>query len=184
MRKCRAIVVGLVSGLFSLSAVIGLMSCGNSGGGAPAEVTEAHVVGKSKEEIGKYLIQVGGCNDCHTPGAKEGKLPAESEWLTGSPLGFNGPWGTTYAMNLRLKVQSFPSADMWVKSMKMRDTKPPMPWSALHAMTDDDLSSVYAYIKGLGPKGVPTPDALPLGVEPSGPYIVMAPPTVGQGATK
>ena len=33
---------------------------------------------------GRYLIQVGGCNDCHTPAYPEkgGKVP-EAQWLTG-----------------------------------------------------------------------------------------------------
>jgi mono/diheme cytochrome c family protein len=34
---------------------------------------------------GRYLIQVGGCNDCHTPAYPEkgGKVP-EAQWLTGA----------------------------------------------------------------------------------------------------
>jgi len=48
-------------------------------------------------ERGKYLVVVGGCNDCHTPNYPEtaGKVP-EADWLAGSAVGFQGPWGTTY----------------------------------------------------------------------------------------
>jgi len=54
---------------------------------------------------GRYLVQLGGCNDCHTPGylLSEGKVP-EKDWLTGDSFGWSGPWGTTYAPNLRLLI--------------------------------------------------------------------------------
>jgi mono/diheme cytochrome c family protein len=52
---------------------------------------------------GRYLVQIGGCNDCHTAHYPEkgGKVP-EAQWLTGDALGWQGPWGTTYPTNLRL----------------------------------------------------------------------------------
>lgn len=52
---------------------------------------------------GRYLVQVVGRNDCHTQGYPEagGKVD-EKLWLSGSTLGWRGPWGTTYAVNLRL----------------------------------------------------------------------------------
>ncbi|KVW95529.1 hypothetical protein ABW22_10195 [Thiobacillus denitrificans] len=55
---------------------------------------------------GRYLIQIAGCNDCHTAGhmQNDGQVP-EAEWLTGDAIGWQGPWGTTYAANLRLLFQ-------------------------------------------------------------------------------
>lgn len=55
---------------------------------------------------GRYLIQTSGCNDCHTAGymQKNGQV-SEAEWLTGDSMGWQGPWGTTYAANLRLLFQ-------------------------------------------------------------------------------
>ena len=62
---------------------------------------------KAKQiERGRYMAITGGCNDCHTAGfaPNEGKIP-EKDWLLGSgPLGYSGPWGTTYATNLRLLI--------------------------------------------------------------------------------
>ena len=54
---------------------------------------------------GRYLIAIAGCNDCHTPNYPQsgGKTP-EKDWLTGDALGWRGPWGTTYAPNLRLSI--------------------------------------------------------------------------------
>ncbi|MBV8198546.1 MAG: cytochrome C, partial [Candidatus Eremiobacteraeota bacterium] len=48
-------------------------------------------------ERGHYLVGYGSCNDCHTPGWREsdGTIPV-SRWMTGSSLGYRGPWGTSY----------------------------------------------------------------------------------------
>src|SRR4051794_1557083 len=91
----------------SLAAtILTLTACGNSSNTTTptADTSTPHVVAKSKEDVGRYLIKIAGCNDCHSPGGMENKLGPESDWLTGSPLGFNGPWGTSYAPNLRLKI--------------------------------------------------------------------------------
>ena len=180
MRTHRLMAVCFPAAL--VMAAFTLHGCGNSTetAASPGSGSTVKVTGPSREAIGKYLIQVGGCNECHTPGAMEGKLPAESEWLTGNPLGFKGPWGTTYAPNLRLKIQPY-TEDLFIKTMKIRDAKPPMPWSALHAMSNEDLGAMWSYIRSLGPAGQPMPDALPPGAEPTGPYITMAPPTIGTG---
>jgi mono/diheme cytochrome c family protein len=99
---------------------------------------------------------ISGCNDCHTPGyiEKGGAVP-ESEWLTGAPVGYQGPWGTTYAANLRLVVKSMNEAQ-WTRHAR-QERLPPMPWFNLRQMTDDDLKAVYAYIRSLGPAGVAAP---------------------------
>lgn len=132
---------------------------------------------------GKYLIQVGGCNDCHTMGYAEsgGTLP-ESEWLTGTPMGFNGPWGTSYAINLRTMVDRMEQSE-WVEHVKTAQALPPMPWFNLHAMTREDLSAMYAFIKTLGPKGEEAPAPVGPGVTPSTPYIEFM-PKFPSGGTK
>src|SRR3981189_7474 len=69
-------------------------------------------------ERGRYLVEIGGCNDCHTPGymQSDGKIP-EAQWLTGDKLGWRGPWGTTYASNLRTFMQHLTEAE-WLKKAK------------------------------------------------------------------
>ncbi len=78
---------------------------------------------------GRYLVKITGCNDCHTPGygLSGGKVP-ESLWLTGDKLGWRGPWGTTYAANLRLYMHGLSEA-AWVKTAKNLKARPPMPSS-------------------------------------------------------
>ena len=126
---------------------------------------------------GKYLVKVAGCNDCHTPGyaMNNGKVP-EAIWLTGDKLGWRGPWGTTYAINLRLYMRDM-SESAWVKTAKTKQARPPMPWFALHDMTEQDLKAIYQYVKVLGPAGEPAPSYLPPNQEPKGPYVQFpAPP--------
>lgn len=168
-------------GMWMTLGVIGLICIGGVslwtqlGRSAAETVSGLHVAGGSPVQAGRYLVLVGGCNDCHTPGFAEKQMAIpESEWLTGLPVGWRGPWGTTYASNLRLLVQML-SEDGWVKMLQLRNTRPPMPWSSLHAMSEKDLRAMYQYIKDLGPKGQTMPAALPPGQEPTTPYLDMVP---------
>jgi mono/diheme cytochrome c family protein len=122
-------------------------------------------------ERGRYLVKIAGCNDCHTAGYPQagGKI-AEREWLTGETLGWRGPWGTTYAINLRLYMQEL-SEDQWIKSAKTMKSRPPMPWFVLHDMTRQDLRAIYRYVRHLGPAGKPAPAYLPPDKEPPPPYV-------------
>lgn len=129
----------------------------------------------SDVEAGRYLVRMGGCNDCHTPGFMEANGQVlESEWLTGSPLGWRGPWGTSYPSNLRLFVAETPE-ELFVQILKTRKANPPMPWPSVNAMTEQDARAVYRFIKSLGPKGERMPLALGPGDEPQGPYLDMTP---------
>ena len=126
---------------------------------------------------GRYLARIAGCNDCHTPGYAEsaGKVP-EDKWLTGDNLGWRGPWGTTYAANLRLTVPKM-TETQWVKFAKTSQLRPPMPWFALRDMTESDLRAIYRLIVFLGPGGSPAPAYVPPNLEPKQPYVTFpAPP--------
>ena len=125
---------------------------------------------------GKYLVTIGGCNDCHTPGYGEtGGTTPEHDWLVGSPVGFKGPWGTTYAANLRLVIGSMSEAQ-WLAHAR-QERLPPMPWFNLARMTDQDLKAIYAYVKSLGPVGVAAPAYVAPGGKVTTPYIVFVPVT-------
>lgn len=134
-----------------------------------------HVHAASDVAAGRYLVRVGGCNDCHTPGWEmaPGAIP-EDKWLVGQPVGFRGPWGTTYPSNLRLSVKEA-SEDVWVTTMRARTTRPPMPWHALQAMSDGDLRSVYRYIASLGPAGEKAPEYVEPNREPKTPFFLFVP---------
>ena len=125
---------------------------------------------------GLRIATIGGCHDCHTEGfaASGGQVDPEKA-LKGSAVGFQGPWGTTYPANLRL-VLSTMSEGEFVSYSRALKTKPPMPWFGLHAMTDNELKSIYQYVKSLGEPGAPAPEYVKPGEAPKTPFIVFAPP--------
>jgi mono/diheme cytochrome c family protein len=136
-----------------------------------AAQTKTNAAESDLVQRGRYLVKVTGCNDCHTAGyaTSGGKVP-ESQWLTGDKLGWRGPWGTTYPVNLRLYMKGM-SENGWVKTAKSIQTRPPMPWFNLHDMTEQDLRALYKYVTALGPAGEPAPAYVPPNKEPQGPYV-------------
>jgi len=124
---------------------------------------------------GRYLVTIGGCNDCHTPEymTKNGNVP-EHQWLTGNSLGFSGPWGTTYPTNLRHLLGTM-DEESWVQHARNLETRPPMPWFNLQFMTEDDLRAMYRYIRSLPGDDTRVPEFVPPGRPPATPHIVMTP---------
>jgi mono/diheme cytochrome c family protein len=120
---------------------------------------------------GRYLIRIGGCNDCHTANYPQsgGKVP-EKEWLAGDALGWRGPWGTTYPINLRLYMQDL-TEEQWVNKAKSLMTRPPMPWFNVRDMTTRDQRAIYRYIRHLGPAGKPAPAYVPPDKTPPPPFV-------------
>jgi len=127
-------------------------------------------------ERGRYLSKIAGCNDCHTPGylLSDGNV-AEENWFTGDSFGWRGPWGTTYASNLRIFVNAL-TEDQWIATSRVLRARPPMPWFNLNAMNDEDLKAIYQFIKYLGPRGETAPAYLSPEIEPKTPYALFPSP--------
>uniref|UniRef100_A0A832IB82 C-type cytochrome n=1 Tax=Eiseniibacteriota bacterium TaxID=2212470 RepID=A0A832IB82_UNCEI len=135
-------------------------------------VTEAAKTGAPKGKLvarGEYLVTLGGCNDCHTPGAMYG-APDMERMLSGSEVGWRGPFGVTYASNLtpdpETGIGGWSEADI-VKALKtgMRPDgsaiMPPMPWQNLARATDEDLRAIAAYLKSIPPVKHRNPHRVP-----------------------
>jgi mono/diheme cytochrome c family protein len=148
-------------------------------GRAPTKAGADHVA------RGKYLVNYGGCNDCHTPlkMTDKGPVPDLSRMLSGHPedaklpppelkpgpwfaatagmTAWAGPWGISYAANLtpdRNTGLGIWNEEMFVKAMRTgkhmgagRDILPPMPWQGVAGLTDDDIKSIYAYLRTVPP---------------------------------
>lgn len=141
-----------------------------AGPGERAEVTLKATANTTSIERGRYIVKTAGCNDCHTPGyAQSGGLLEEGQWLVGDSVGWQGAWGVTYPINLRLFVGSM-TADQWLKVAR-QPARPPMPWFALRDMTDADLLAVYEYIRHLGPSGKAAPAFVAPGLKPATPVV-------------
>lgn len=99
----------------------------------------------------------------------------EKQWLLGSPVGWQGPWGTTYPSNLRLSMSRL-SEDEWVRVAKTTRYRPPMPWFVLRDMTEQDLRALHRFVVSLGPAGEPAPTYVPPGQSAHGPVITIPMP--------
>jgi len=161
------LLVSLVAGL----AIAAATHAANSADAAKPAAKATAVSAKTIER-GRYMVLTGHCNNCHTAGftSSAGKMP-EDKWLLGSgPLGWRGPWGTTYASNLRISVNAV-TEDQWVKYIKELKSRPPMPFWSTAATTPQDLRAMYRFIKQLGPAGEPAGEYLPPDKEPKPPFI-------------
>lgn len=125
----------------------------------------------SPVERGRHLVKIAGCNDCHTAGygPSGGQVP-EKDWLQGDSLGWQGPWGTTYATNLRLHFSQITEAQ-WLAQARAMKSRPPMPWFVFRDMSDDNLRDLYAYLRQAGPAGQPAPAYVPPGQPVQGPVV-------------
>jgi len=142
-----------------------------SAAASPAMPSDADLLAQ-----GEYLVKIAGCNDCHTPGYMQaaGEVPKD-QWLVGNTLGFHGPWGTTFAVNLRMKAAEMDEAG-WIKYTGELHTRPMMPDFAVRAMRESDRVAIYRFIRSLGPVGEPAPAYLPPGQAPTAPYFQMVLP--------
>jgi mono/diheme cytochrome c family protein len=172
--------------LFCTAVTLALASCSRTIEVANAETPAEPSQAASDDALlarGEYLVRIAGCNDCHTPGYAEsgGQVP-EAQWLVGTPLGWHGPWGTTYAANLRLTLDGMDEAT-WLTYSGGLHTRPPMPDFAVRAMDDNDRRAIYRFIRSLGPAGRPAPAYLPPGTKPKVPYVQwVLPPGAPAGA--
>jgi mono/diheme cytochrome c family protein len=171
--------------LLALTIALAIAGCAKSPRTAVATTTLAAMDNAELLARGEYLVRIGGCNDCHTAGYAEQQGNIDrAQWLTGSPLGYRGPWGTTYAANLRLKLAGMDEAQ-WLAYSANLHTRPLMPDFALRAMREDDRRALYRFVRSLGPAGVPAPAYTPPGQQPAPPYLdLVLPPVVAAGPPK
>ncbi|MBD9373172.1 cytochrome c [Rhizobium sp. ARZ01] len=130
-------------------------------------------------ERGKYLVQFGGCNDCHSPGYFFGKTTPET-YLSGSDVGFQLPDGTFVGPNLTPDDET--GLGKWSEAEIItalqtgvrpdgRVLAPIMPWHAFAKLTKDDVAAVAAFLKSLKPVRHKVPG--PLGAGEKAPFPVM-----------
>jgi len=136
-----------------------------------AEAQEKVAKASADVNRGRYLVATSGCNDCHTPGypVSGGKVD-EKLWMTGDKLGWRGPWGTTYASNLRLTASRM-TETQFVALARNPQLRPPMPWFVLRDMNERDVRAIYRYLKHAGPAGEPAPAYVPPDKTPNPPFV-------------
>jgi mono/diheme cytochrome c family protein len=110
-------------------------------------------------ERGKYLVALGGCSDCHTPGNFLGH-PDMTRYLGGSDVGFAIPVGTFFGPNLTPDKET--GLGNWsreeIVTALSTGTTPQgrilagvMPWRDFGKLTHSDLLAIADYLKSLPP---------------------------------
>jgi mono/diheme cytochrome c family protein len=115
---------------------------------------------QSPIERGKYLVNVGLCTDCHTPGYFFGK-PDMTRYLGGSEVGFEMPGlGVFHGRNLTPDPDT--GLGKWSNEQIVtalttgvrpdgRVLAPIMPWRAFGGLAREDVSAIATFLKSLPP---------------------------------
>jgi mono/diheme cytochrome c family protein len=133
---------------------------------------------------GKYNATMFGCQDCHTPGFFYG-APDSTRQLSGSEVGWQGPWGVSYPANLTPDKETGLGTwtdqqiiDAFRKGVRPDGTllRPPMPVPNFAHMTDADAQAIVAYLRSIPPVKHMEPAAVPPGGKATGAVMVVPPP--------
>lgn len=135
--------------------VFGMAFAVAAAGPASAQAADAKQIAR-----GKYLVNFGGCNDCHTPGYFLGK-PDMARFLGGSDVGFSIP-GLGVFVGPNLTPDKETGIGSWTTEQIVaaitkgerpdgRKLAPIMPWRAIAQLTKADATAIAAYLKSLPP---------------------------------
>lgn len=113
---------------------------------------------QSPVERGRYLVTLGGCTDCHTPGHFFGK-PDQARFLGGSEVGFDIP-GLGVFVGPNLTPDKDTGLGNWSKAQIIaalqtgvrpdgRILAPVMPWQSFAKLTKADADAIATYLKSL-----------------------------------
>jgi mono/diheme cytochrome c family protein len=113
---------------------------------------------ESQIERGKYLVTVGGCSDCHTPGTFLGH-PDMTRYLGGSDVGFAMPGLGVFA-GRNLTPDKETGLGGWTDEQIItaftagqrpdgRTLAPIMPWPALSQLTKADAQAIVAFLRSV-----------------------------------
>lgn len=140
--------------------------------------------GDSEIARGKYLVTLGSCNDCHTPGYFFGK-PDFSRTLAGSDVGFAIP-GLGVFVGRNLTPDKETGLGAWTDDQIIaaftagvrpdgRRLAPIMPWRGLSHLTSDDAHAIVAYLRSLPPVRNAVPGPFGPKETPTTPVFVIVP---------
>ncbi len=125
-------------------------------GVAVSMLPKAHA--DSAVDRGKYLVEVAGCNDCHTPGFFFGK-PDMARYLGGSDVGFEIPGlgvfnGRNITPDKETGIGSWTDEQVATaittgKRPDGRQLAPIMNYAAFTYMTKEDVAAVVAYLRSI-----------------------------------
>lgn len=158
-------------------------SCGR-GENKPMTAAAAEPAREQMLQRGEYLVTMSGCDDCHTPGGLYG-APDRSRRLSGSELGWKGPWGISYPRNLTpdatVGIGRWTEDDIVraIRTGKRPDGSmllPPMPWPNYAKMTDADAKAIAVFLKSIPAVAHAVPATKPPDAVAEGAFLALPPP--------
>lgn len=113
---------------------------------------------------GKYLTEIGACDDCHTPAVKGAPVPG-MDFAGGFEFKF--PGGIVRSLNITpdmetgigewsrdhfiARFRAFSGPEIHEVTMEPHEFNTPMPWTMYAGMTDEDLGAIYDHLRTLKP---------------------------------
>jgi len=118
-----------------------------------APVAETDLSGLVKR--GAYLTTIAICTDCHTPNTPPptvGPIPG-MDWAGGTVFddGVTSANLTPDPSGIGYYDEALFLQTIRTGTVRARNLKPPMPWPIYRNMTDDDLKSVFAFLRTVKP---------------------------------
>ena len=121
------------------------------------------------ENRGEYLTTIGSCTDCHTPRNEQGQYLRGMEFAGGNILKFADKREPRAAANLTPSPSGIPyyNEDLFIEVIRTgrvrgREISDLMPWGHYRGMSDEDLKSIFAYLKTLKPVDHYVDNAMPV----------------------
>ncbi len=173
---------GTASRWFTIGAALAAMSAIGCAKAPPA--VKAEMTPEEKIARGRQISYTSACHDCHTPGGLYG-APDSTRMLSGSELGWEGPWGVSFPRNLTPDMES--GIGSWsekdiVTAIRtgirpdLTPIMPPMPWPMYSHLSDEDAYALAAFLKSLPPVNHKAPDHIMPGATVSAARVSFPPP--------
>jgi mono/diheme cytochrome c family protein len=145
---------------------------------------KAEMTPEQKIARGRVISFSSGCQDCHTPGTFYG-APDTTRMLSGSELGWEGPWGVSFPRNLTPDMET--GIGSWTEDDIVTAIRtgirpdhtallPPMPWPSFARMSDEDAHALAAFLKSLPAVSHKPPDRIPPGTKTTVARLTFPPP--------
>lgn len=158
--------IGVLSVVLLALSVFGVRSAGAQTG-TPAAPTATGAPDPELVKKGKYLVDIVGCSDCHSPLDPKTFQPVEAMRWSGGQAFDLGPAGTVYSRNLtsdpETGIGSWSDEQIKLAITQGVDAKgqrlyPVMPYLYFDNMSDDDLDAIVAYLRTIPPIKNKVPD--------------------------
>ena len=144
----------------------------------------AEMTAEQKIARGKQISYTSACHDCHSPGGLYG-APDTMRMLSGSELGWEGPWGVTFPRNLTPDMET--GIGSWTEDQIVTAIRtgirpdntpilPPMPWPMYSHLSDEDAHALAAFLKSIPAVNHKSPDRIAPGTAVMASRVTFPPP--------